>query len=124
MNDLAQLASSHRHLAARSPSLLEEAGDLLAHVNPTRNFVEVQRRALELLVTQLRKRKHAARASAASKSAESRSETSDADYVEAPAAPSAERLSRAGAARGFCAGLTAPLAEATARAPARWHRTA
>ncbi len=45
-------------------SLLEEARDLLAHVNPTRDFVEVQRRALEVLVAQLRKRKHAARASA------------------------------------------------------------
>ncbi|MET0410159.1 MAG: hypothetical protein ABW217_02635 [Polyangiaceae bacterium] len=46
-------------------ALLEEARDLLAHQNPTRDFVEVQRRALELLVAQLRKRKHAARAGAA-----------------------------------------------------------
>jgi hypothetical protein len=53
-------------------ALLEEARDLLAHVNPTRDFVEVQRRALEVLVMQLRKRKHAARASAAPEGAEVR----------------------------------------------------
>ncbi len=46
-------------------SLLEEARALLAHANPTRDFVEVQRLALEVLVAQLRKRKHADRASAA-----------------------------------------------------------
>jgi hypothetical protein len=46
-------------------SLLDEARDLLSHVNPTRDFVEVQRRALEVLVAQLRQRKHAARAGAA-----------------------------------------------------------
>jgi hypothetical protein len=45
--------------------LLEEARDLLAHENPTRDFVEVQRKALEVLVSELRKRKHAHRASAA-----------------------------------------------------------
>lgn len=55
-------------------SLLEEARDLLAHVNPSRDFVEVQRRALELLVAQLRKRKHAARASAEPEGAETSSE--------------------------------------------------
>jgi hypothetical protein len=37
-------------------ALLDEARDLLAHVNPTRDFVEVQRRALEVLVGQLRSR--------------------------------------------------------------------
>jgi hypothetical protein len=46
-------------------ALLEEARDLLAHSNPTRDFVEVQRRALEVLVAELRKRKHAPRAGAA-----------------------------------------------------------
>lgn len=50
-------------------SLLEEARDLLAHVNPTRDFVEIQRRALELLVEQLRKRKHSTRAGAAPETA-------------------------------------------------------
>jgi hypothetical protein len=74
-------------------SLLEEARDLLAHVNPTRDFVEVQRRALEVLVAQLRKRKHAARASAVSESVNTNTETSDGEDVEVPAAPAgAERL--------------------------------
>ncbi|MET0413559.1 MAG: hypothetical protein ABW217_19785, partial [Polyangiaceae bacterium] len=54
-----QFTADHEYMA-----LLEEARDLLAHVNPSRDFVEVQRRALELLVGQLRKRKHAARSGA------------------------------------------------------------
>ncbi|MET0414376.1 MAG: hypothetical protein ABW217_23900 [Polyangiaceae bacterium] len=66
-------------------SLLEEARDLLAHVNPTRDFVEVQRRALELLVAQLRKRKHAARASAVSQSAEAKAKTSACNEVQGAA---------------------------------------
>jgi len=41
--------------------LLEEARNLLQHELPTRDLVEVQRRALELLVHKLRQRKHAAR---------------------------------------------------------------
>ena len=40
--------------------LLEEARNLLQHQLPTRDLVEVQRRALELLVRKLRQRKHAA----------------------------------------------------------------
>jgi hypothetical protein len=36
--------------------LLEEARDLLAHELPTRDFVAVQRKALEVLVAHLRKR--------------------------------------------------------------------
>jgi hypothetical protein len=44
--------------------LLDEAGDLLAHELPTRDFVAVQRKALEVLVAHLRKRKYAARAGA------------------------------------------------------------
>jgi hypothetical protein len=55
-----QFTADQRYMA-----LLEEARDLLAHQNPTRDFVEVQRRALELLVAQLRQRKHASRAGAA-----------------------------------------------------------
>ncbi|MET0412217.1 MAG: HNH endonuclease signature motif containing protein [Polyangiaceae bacterium] len=69
-------------------ALLEEARDLLAHVNPTRDFVEVQRKALEVLVSQLRKRKHAARASAAPATTEPSAEPCD-NEVAAPAAPSA-----------------------------------
>jgi len=75
-------------------SLLEEARDLLAHVNPSRDFVEVQRRALELLVNQLRKRKHAARtgdavaepdrAGAAPGSAETVAKPSDDDRARLP----------------------------------------
>jgi len=41
--------------------LLEEARNLLQHQLPTRDLVEVQRRALELLVHKLRQRKYAAR---------------------------------------------------------------
>lgn len=44
--------------------LLDEARDLLAHELPSRDFVAVQRKALEVLVAQLRKRKYAARAGA------------------------------------------------------------
>jgi 5-methylcytosine-specific restriction endonuclease McrA len=40
--------------------LLEEARDLLQHEQPDRDLVEVQRRSLQLLVEQLRRRKHAA----------------------------------------------------------------
>jgi 5-methylcytosine-specific restriction endonuclease McrA len=40
--------------------LLEEARNLLQHQLPTRDLVEVQRRALELLVHKLRQRKYAA----------------------------------------------------------------
>jgi 5-methylcytosine-specific restriction endonuclease McrA len=65
-------------------SLLEEARDLLAHSNPTRDFVEVQRRALEVLVAQLRKRKHAARASAATERTEPSTETCDHEHDAAP----------------------------------------
>ncbi|MET0412703.1 MAG: hypothetical protein ABW217_15475, partial [Polyangiaceae bacterium] len=68
-------------------SLLEEARDLLAHVNPTRDFVEVQRRALEVLVSQLRNRKHAARASTATERAQAEAQPRDGNYVEAPTAP-------------------------------------
>jgi hypothetical protein len=67
-------------------SLLEEARDLLAHVNPTRDFVEVQRKALEVLVAQLRKRKHAARAGAEPESTEPSPETSDDNHADAPSA--------------------------------------
>jgi hypothetical protein len=68
-------------------SLLEEARDLLAHVNPTRDFVEVHRRALELLVTQLRKRRHSPRASAVSEKAEESSRTYGGNDIEVPPAP-------------------------------------
>jgi 5-methylcytosine-specific restriction endonuclease McrA len=54
-------------------ALLEEARDLLAHDNPTRDFVAVQRRALELLVAELRKRKHGSRAGAVSERSTPRS---------------------------------------------------
>lgn len=40
--------------------LLEEARNLLQHELPTRDLLEVQRRALELLVQKLRQRKYAA----------------------------------------------------------------
>jgi 5-methylcytosine-specific restriction endonuclease McrA len=70
-------------------SLLEEARDLLAHVNPTRDFVEVQRRALEVLVAQLRKRKHAARASAGPECTEPCAERHDEGHVATPNAPRA-----------------------------------
>jgi 5-methylcytosine-specific restriction endonuclease McrA len=40
--------------------VLEEARNLLQHELPSRDLVEVQRRALELLVHKLRQRKHAA----------------------------------------------------------------
>jgi hypothetical protein len=70
-------------------SLLEEARDLLAHINPTRDFVEVQRRALEVLVSQLRKRKHAARAGAALERAEPSVEMCENRKAAAPTAPSA-----------------------------------
>lgn len=42
--------------------LLEEARDLLQHEVPDRNLVEAQRRALQLLVEHLRRRKYAATA--------------------------------------------------------------
>jgi len=42
--------------------LLEEARNLLQHDLPTRDLLEVQRRALELLVRKLQQRKHAASA--------------------------------------------------------------
>ena len=71
-------------------SLLEEARDLLAHVNPTRDFVEVQRRALEVLVAQLRKRKHAARASAEREDAKPRDGLGDGGHTTTPNAPRAE----------------------------------
>lgn len=70
-------------------ALLEEARDLLAHVNPTRDFVEVQRKALEVLVGQLRRRKHAARASAAPERAEPDVEVTEDNEDAAPAAASA-----------------------------------
>jgi hypothetical protein len=67
-------------------ALLEEARALLAHVNPTRDFVEVQRRALEVLVAQLRKRKHAARAGAAPERAETEAAPSEQTPAAAPQA--------------------------------------
>jgi hypothetical protein len=68
-------------------ALLDEARDLLAHVNPTRDFVEVQRRALEVLVAQLRKRKHADRAGAAPTDAKPSAEPGEGNDVAAPTAP-------------------------------------
>jgi hypothetical protein len=50
--------------------LLEEARNLLQHELPTRDLVAVQRRALELLVHQLRQRKYAARERPSSKAPE------------------------------------------------------
>jgi 5-methylcytosine-specific restriction endonuclease McrA len=70
-------------------ALLDEARDLLAHSNPTRDFVEVQRRALELLVTELRKRKHITRAEAAPEAGASSAEAGEGstrtDSASAPA---------------------------------------
>jgi 5-methylcytosine-specific restriction endonuclease McrA len=80
-------------------ALLEEARDLLAHVNPTRDFVEVQRRALELLVAQLRKRKHAARASTAS-AGPYRASAAPGDDIQAPSVPTVQEPPRASAETG------------------------
>jgi hypothetical protein len=67
--------------------LLEEARDLLAHELPARDFVAVQRKALELLVAQLRKRKYAARAGAdRSERADVPSEPDEREQVESPSA--------------------------------------
>jgi hypothetical protein len=71
-------------------ALLEEARDLLAHDNPTRDFVEVQRKALELLVAELRKRKHATRAGAAAAPSSARSDTTRAGAAPAPSSASSE----------------------------------
>jgi 5-methylcytosine-specific restriction endonuclease McrA len=90
-------------------SLLEEARNLLAHVNPSRDFVEVQRKALELLVNHLRKRKHAIRTSdavaepdragAEPRGAETIVNPCDADRAEAPDAVSEIRPASADSVR-------------------------
>jgi hypothetical protein len=90
-------------------SLLEEARNLLAHVNPTRDFVEVQRKALELLVNHLRKRKHAAttgytstepdRAGAEPQPTETHATTCDAGRAEAPDAAHEKPPASAGSER-------------------------
>jgi hypothetical protein len=72
--------------------LLDEARELMAHELPTRDFVEVQRKALELLVAQLRKRKHIVRAGA------DESERVEPEPASEEAAVANERSRRPGAA--------------------------
>ena len=80
--------------------LLDEARDLLAHELPTRDFVAVQRKALEVLVAQLRKRKYAARAGAArSEVAEVPRTADELEPVESPAADVADSEPSEGAAK-------------------------
>jgi hypothetical protein len=64
--------------------LLEEARDLLAHELPARDFVAVQRKALEVLVAQLRKRKYAARAGADTREPELSSDPAEREAVQSP----------------------------------------
>jgi hypothetical protein len=76
-------------------ALLEEACDLLAHTNPTRDFVEVQRRALELLVADLRKRKHVTRAGAATEGVASSAEGEGSTQTDSTTAPERETVAPA-----------------------------